>query len=161
MSLLDSIDPEQLAGMSRQEKLKARKELLRSFLQSDKQIGMHFLDKDDDGRDELKAQFYSRLTERNPDFGRYAVVPESKTIKKRYDPVYQGGGRGHYTEEVVVPAVTAPLYDDHIEYLYDAVEKGLVATPELDQETTVFMAGLMHQRGSSRAKALQGRAQQL
>ena len=158
MSLLDSIDPEQLAGMSRQEKLKARKELLRSFLQSDKQIGMHFLDKDDDGRDELKAQFYSRLTERNPDFGRYAVVPEGKATEQRYS---YGGGTASYTEEVVVPAVTAPLYDDHIEYLYDAVEKGLVATPELDQETTVFMAGLMHQRGSSRAKDLQGRAQQI
>tara|TARA_R100000152_G_C6781161_1_gene215091 strand:+ start:1816 stop:5529 length:3714 start_codon:yes stop_codon:yes gene_type:complete len=144
-----------IAGLSRQDRLLKRKESMRDFLKANRQAGEYFLSQNDEGKERLKGMYYSKLIEKNPDFGRFVV---GETSRKSYSQMYTGG-TGQVTE--TKEPVYAELYDDKTEYLYDAVDKGLIEPVELDRDTTSFIAGVAKVRGSTKAKILQMRARDI
>ncbi len=128
---------------TRSEQLTTRRELYRAYTNSSESNLSKFLSaKPADQRQQIDS-FNAMLESEHPNLGQFMVRPG---FEQDYE-TYAGLGET-ITATRKVPPKYAPLFDDKLEYLYDSVDKGLVAADELDESTLILLSGIMAQRES-------------
>jgi len=136
--------------MTREEALDRRSKVFQNYLSQNPEIAKKFVSASLEDRYKFTGEFYEKLEEKHPEYGKYKVGEKESTS---YYQMYPGGtGEPTVTKEDVY----APLYDPLTERMYSTLDP-----EDMEGDSLLLLGHLHNERRSPKAKDIMLRAREI